>query len=523
MFSTFADVFGSDDNNTKKINGAKDPFEPSFSTTATVDPFGVSSDMKLSASSQKFDDSPFVFETTNEQFGQTHNGNETVSSSNRSTYQTSTNEITLDPLATFDPFEEIGSQTKGLSISAPIPHSKSVNLINPFSIPTIPNEPVTVPIQASPIDLLFDINVDPSSLPPITTDKSLQHSDQVQSAYDLLGLNQKTSPSTPGKVLKSDSLSDLPKISQTKKSSEPALQTKSNIHAASSYHTLPTNIPPTSPSSLRMQATTLSIMTGTTSTTPFNDQFLDWLTQSDDLMCAVDPKLSGPSKKIDNNILKSTEDLLGSIYKQPIQPLTTLQEVSHESVGSPPSSEIARQFIRRPSNEDVPSICIHEPTSDHNDSNVVPQGYFDTKGRLANDSDDSDDGKMVFKIGEKKTSVNQPNILVPLLPPPPSPSKHSAESGEDASVSSESADEDENDPLAMFRSKSLKKKTDGNQNKNLIADWDEEETQPTSQEQEEDKNINQVEARVCLMYLYIYSLLSCLCQNRDLGWCCLLS
>ncbi|CAF4558175.1 unnamed protein product, partial [Rotaria magnacalcarata] len=80
----------------------------------------------------------------------------------------------------------------------------------------------------------------------------------------------------------------------------------------------------------RVQATALTIMTGTTSTstTPYDDQFLDWLTQSDDLMCSVDPKLSGQSKKMDINMLKSTEDLLGSISRQPQQTLTTVQEAS---------------------------------------------------------------------------------------------------------------------------------------------------------------------------------------------------
>ncbi|CAF4450151.1 unnamed protein product, partial [Adineta steineri] len=140
---------------------------------------------------------------------------------------------------------------------------------NPFSIPTIPNDISTVPVQATAIDLLYDLNVDPS--------------------------------------------------------------------------TLPTNAPPTSPSTLRIQATALTIMTGTTtSTAPYDDQFLDWLTQSDDLMCGVDPNLSGQSKKADINMLKSTEDLLGSIYKQQQQQqpttLTTVQEVAQESTVSSPIS-----------------------------------------------------------------------------------------------------------------------------------------------------------------------------------------
>ncbi|CAF5228670.1 unnamed protein product, partial [Rotaria magnacalcarata] len=136
MFSTFADVFGSDDNETKKLNSTKDPFASSLS--ATVDPFGISSDMKLSASSQRFDDSPFVVETVNEQSDRSHNGKETLSSLNWNAYQNSSNERTSDSATTFDPLEDIPNKTTGLSINNNnnITHSKSINLMNPFSIPT---------------------------------------------------------------------------------------------------------------------------------------------------------------------------------------------------------------------------------------------------------------------------------------------------------------------------------------------------------------------------------------------------
>ncbi|CAF4774758.1 unnamed protein product [Rotaria sp. Silwood1] len=497
MFSTFADVFGSDDNDTKILNGTKNPFGSSLSST--VDPFGISSDMKLSASSQKFDDSPFTIETTNEQMNLSHSGKDALSSSNWNAYQNSTNKPNLDQSTKFDPLEDLQDKTTNLSINHNITHSKSINLMNPFLIPTISNEESTVPIQATQIDLLFDINVDPSTLPTINSNDSLAHSDQVQSSYDLLGLNQKTKPSPSVKILKSDSLTDLPKISQTKNSSPSSLMAKTNIPTASSYHSLPINVPPTSPSTLRAQATALTIMTGTTSTTPYDDQFLDWLTQSDDLMCSVDPKLSGSSKKMDINMLKSTEDLLGSIYKQSIPTLTTLQEASQESFGSPPIVS-PKQMIRRPSNEEVPSICVHEPTCDHNDSNVVPQGYFDKQKENDNDSDDSDNSKMVFKIGEKKhtTSIHDSNTPVPLLPPPPSPStlKKYKEASDDASSSSSTTDnEDEHDPLAVFRSKSLKKKTNEQPGKNLITDWEEEAADNTKINQENDTKINQEEVR----------------------------
>ncbi|CAF0957517.1 unnamed protein product [Adineta steineri] len=540
MFSTFADVFGSDDNHTNNPFGTSttstvDPFGISTDknlttsttdafgistdrnlSTSTMDPFGISTDMKLSASSQRFDDSPFIIEASNDENNKFRSGKDALSSTNWNAYQNNANE----PVPSFDPFENIQDKTTNLSLNNNnITHSKSINLINPFSIPTIPNEISIVPVQATAIDLLYDLNVDPSTLPANNSDNSLTHSDQVQSSYDLLGLNkQQASPTPSVKVLKSDSLTDIQKLNPTKNSSpSTSLLTKSNIPTAASYHSLPTNAPPTSPSTLRIQATALTIMTGTTtSTAPYDDQFLDWLTQSDDLMCGVDPNLSGQSKKADINMLKSTEDLLGSIYKQqqqqqPPTTLTTVQEVAQESTVSSPIS-IPKPSIRRPSIEDVPSICIHEPTSDHNDSNIVPQGYFDNKKKATkqqndNDSDDSDDSKMVFKISEKKhdTSFNDMNIPVPLLPPPPSPSttKKYKEASDDASSSS-SATDDENDPLAMFRSKPMKNKTNekqNNNNNNLISDWDEQPATDTKINQEE---VRQEKARAQSVDYYLH-------------------
>lgn len=445
MFSTFADVFGSDD---KNINGSNNPFDSSSTTTTAVDAFGVSSDMKLSASSQGFDDSPFVVDTIPDGFNRFP----------------SNNEIHLDPL------DDVAIKTSSLTIANNnLPHSKSINLINPFSIPIHSNEPSTASIQASPIDLLFDPNIDPSTLP---MDHSLVHSDQVQSSYDLLGLNRQSMPTPTVKILKSDSLTDLPKSNQAKKSSPlTSLTAKSNIPTATSFHSMPINAPSTTTSALRVQATALSILTGsTTSNSPFDDQFLSWLTQSDDLMCGVDPKLTGSSKKIDINMLKSTEDLLGSIYRQSStsQILTTVQESTDDRASSP-----AIPMIRRPSIEEVPSIQIHEPTCDHNDSNIVPQGYFDQR-KISHDSDDSEDEKMVFKIGEKKSSTydDQSQIPVPLLPPPPSSPAFSKKSNEGNDASSSSSENDD-DPLAVFRSKSIKDKSKQQSGTNLISDWDE--------------------------------------------------
>ena len=308
MFSTFADVFGGDDTEKSNVNGT---------STSDVDPFGISSSMKLSASSQRFEDSPFVIETTKVNDEESNRSPWNVFSMSSSS-------------STFDPLDDFSTKTSSLMINN-IAHSKSINLINPFLIPAASNDSShAAPSQASPIDLLFDQNVDPSTLPTFSAEKSLAHSDQVQSSYDLLGLNRSSNPlAGASRVLKSDSLTDMSKSSQAKKGSGSSLMPKTAISSAASYHSLPTNAPPpSSPSTLRVQATALSIMTGTTSGTPFDDQFLDWLTQSDDLMCSVDPKLTGPSKKMDINMMKSTEDLLGSIHRAavPAPSLGTLRK-----------------------------------------------------------------------------------------------------------------------------------------------------------------------------------------------------
>ena len=324
MFSTFADVFASDDNESKNADGGANPFDPAPNDT---DPFGISTGMKISASSQRFDDSPFNADATADGPNRSRSGRDALSSTNWNAYQQPTNEIqsksAAAPVPTYDPFDD---KTSSLFVSQNnITHSKSVNLINPFSIPSVSSDHSTAPVQASPIDLLFDLNVDPSTVPSLQTNSTLGHSDQVQSSYDLLGLNRSGLPTTTVKVLKSDSLSDLPKVSQTKNAS---LMTK-NTPTAASCNALPVTTaaaapPPSSASTLRVQATAMSIMTGSTSTSPFDDQFLDWMTQSDDLMCGVDPKLTGASRKIDINMIKSTEDLLGSIVR-PSTPLATLR------------------------------------------------------------------------------------------------------------------------------------------------------------------------------------------------------
>lgn len=194
-----------------------------------------------------------------------------------------------------------------------------------------------------------------------------------------------------------------------------------------------------------------------------------------------------------------------------------LEENSQENVPSPPNVPLKR-LAPRPSIDEVPSIRIDEPTTDHNESNIVPQGYFDKAQKKQSEDDSDEDTKMVFKIGEKKVSTSADvNMSIPILPPPPTSStlaKTFKSANDDGSSSSSEADnrkdDDDDDPLAIFRSKSIKSSTQPKQGKNLITDWEEDE--PSTVEEK------QPPPPVCLMSVCICLLLSC---TSIRGWCSL--
>ena len=156
--------------------------------------------------------------------------------------------------------------------------------------------------------------------------------------------------------------------------------------------------------------------------------------------------------------------------------------------------------IRRPSDEDVPSICIHEPTSDHNESNIVPDGYFDQRKNRKPPKDDEEsdeDSKMTFTIKQARTTDTSQAMAIPLLPPPPTKGAR----GTSSYASSSSSDtENEDDPLAIFRTK-ISTTSNSKPGASLITDWPDEEEKKS-------------EARVCLISVCICRLLfllSCLC------------
>jgi hypothetical protein len=293
MFNTFADVFNADENNTKKINGTN-PFDLPSSTT---DPFGISSNMKISESSEKFDDNPFITNTSHDKSVRPRSGKEALSSPNWLAYQHSMDEANVDSV-------------EDLQDTSLITQSNNVNLNNPFLISTTSNinQSNELTSQNFSADLLFGANIDSNTVPSISSINPFANFDQNPSPYNPFGLNQANASSTSSvKAVEIDSKTDVSKINQNKTFSS-SLTTKSPIPEVASSHSTSAN----------------PGMAGTTSNSTHDNQFLDWLTQSDNLTSSVDSKINESSKKNDINTNKTTEDLFGNIYR-PSQILTTLR------------------------------------------------------------------------------------------------------------------------------------------------------------------------------------------------------
>lgn len=460
-------AFDTDTNENKKINGTN-PFDSS------TDPFGISNTMKISESSEKFDDNPFNTQSTNDTSIRPRSGKEALSSSNWLAYQHSMDEAHLDSI-------------EDLHETSLISQTTTINLNNPFLVSTMSNNttfPTDFPISNKTSKNPFDIF------------------DDNPSVDDPFGLNQSKISSSANAIFQ-DNFTDASKFHL------PSGSEKSISEAAFSH-----------PISMGMTPQASSNTSGAqiTSDSKLNNQYLDWFAQSEEFLPSNDSKTI---PKIDSNPLKNTSDSFGYGHRPP-QSLATLsmssrvfrsieslgfflEENSQENVPSPPMAP-KKQLIHRTSIDDVPSIRIDEPTTEHNESNIVPQGYFDKAKKIQSEDDSDEETKMVFKIGEKKVHTTDDfNMPIPILlpPPPSSSSKISQNVSDDADSSSSSetdhrADDDDDDPLAIFRSKSVKKSTETKHGKNLITDWDEEE--PTYVEEKQPS--------VCLMFVYLYSLLS---------------
>jgi hypothetical protein len=282
-------MFNTDENNTKKMNGTN-PFDLPSSTT---DPFGISSNMTISESSEKFDDNPFKMTNTSIR---PRSGKEALSSSNWLAYQHSMDEANLDSI-------------EDLQEASLITQTNNVNLNNPFLISTISNinQSTDITSQNFSIDFLSNSN----TKLPINSTNPFANLDQNSSAYDPFGLNQtNTSTTLPTKVTESDSFTDISKFNQNQTFSSPLTIEKSISETASSQ-------PIAAP----------SVLTDVPSNPEVNNQFLDWFTQSDNFTSNIDSKKSESSPKNDIHAIKNTEDLFGNIYRAS-QTLSTLRMYS---------------------------------------------------------------------------------------------------------------------------------------------------------------------------------------------------
>ena len=117
MSNTFADVFDMDENNSKQVNGTT---TNPFASPATTDPFGISTTMTLSQSSERFDDQAFPAEKKRERGVRPRSGKDALSSSNWLAYQHSMDE------ANFDPLEDLSDSSFPISSTKP-------NSTNPFA------------------------------------------------------------------------------------------------------------------------------------------------------------------------------------------------------------------------------------------------------------------------------------------------------------------------------------------------------------------------------------------------------
>ncbi|CAF4659177.1 unnamed protein product, partial [Rotaria magnacalcarata] len=386
MLNTFADTFGTEDDNTNKMS-CLNPFDLPSSTT---DPFGISDAMKLSESSEKFDDNPFIIDTHKKKAIRPRSGKEALSSSNWLAYQHSMDE------ANFDGLENM--QDKSVTTQ-----SNNTNPINPFLNAIQPNQTDS---QVSPIDFLFDINVDQNTILSTDTDNSSRNPFQVPLSNDLNRSNE-----TSTEIEQGHDLTEVLLLSQQTKSSN-----STETYAKTTHVALPSLIP-------------AQTNTSVTSNSTFDNQFLDWLTTSNNSISDVHQKNN------DINTTKNSQDFLEDIYLKALP--TSQKEASQENF--PLSNIISQQPIRHPSNEQIPSISIHESIIEQNNRKILPKVHANDKKTNQSEDDSDEDTKMIFRIAEKKQNLsNNTNIAVPLLPPPPS-SKNYNKTNADASSSSSSS------------------------------------------------------------------------------------
>ncbi|CAF5229157.1 unnamed protein product, partial [Rotaria magnacalcarata] len=132
--------------------------------------------------------------------------------------------------------------------------SNNTNPINPFLNAIQPNQTDS---QVSPIDFLFDINVDQNTILSTDTDNSSRNPFQIPLSNDLNRSNE-----TSTEIEQGHDLTEVLLLSQQTKSSN-----STEAYAKTTHVALPSLIP-------------AQTNTSVTSNSTFDNQFLDWLTTS---------------------------------------------------------------------------------------------------------------------------------------------------------------------------------------------------------------------------------------------------
>lgn len=256
MFNTFTDTCNTEENNTKQMNGLN-PFDlPS----STADPFGISSNMKLSESSEKFDDNPFIVDTNKEKGTRPRSGKEALSSSNWLAYQHSMDE------ANFDLLED--ARDKSL-----ITQSNNDNPMNPFSAPTVSSntdQSNEILLQISSMNLLFDSNIDSNTTLPTNSNNLFTNFDECTSTNIVTGNAFSTDW----------------------------------VHHSTTTNTETTNLFPSQPAT----------MTGIRSTSTNNDPFLDCFLQPNNKLLEVNPE-SDDANHFKENIFSKRSPIHRAYHK----------------------------------------------------------------------------------------------------------------------------------------------------------------------------------------------------------------
>ena len=283
MFNTFT----TENSENKKINGTN-PFDSALSST---DPFGISTTMKLSESSEKFDDNPFNTQPTNNTSVRPRSGKEALSSSNWLAYQHSMDEANLDSI-------------DDLHDTSLITQTNNINLNNPFltSTTSSTNQSSNTTLPNFPADFFSDVNTGSTK----ASKNPFDALDENPSSDDPFGFNQTTVSSSTNTMTTNNNFTNASEFGLS-------TGTEKSISEAAFSHPMSMGITP--------QASTNTSGAQTTSDSKQNNEFLDWFTQTGEFTHGNDFKTTDKNKP---TAMKNTADVFGHIYRPP-QSLSTLR------------------------------------------------------------------------------------------------------------------------------------------------------------------------------------------------------